>query len=37
MVLHSKRIILLGMFYKAYLNVYNFYYGIKVLVLLCLG
>ena len=36
MVLHSERIILLSMFYKAYLNVYYFYYSIKVL-LLCLG
>ena len=36
MVLHSVRIILLSMFNKAYLNVYNFYNGIKVL-LLCLG
>ena len=37
MVLHSERIILLNMFYKAYLNVYyNFYYSIKEL-LLCLG
>ena len=36
MVLHSERTILLSMFYKAYLNVYYFYYGIKVL-LLCLG
>ena len=35
MVLHSGRIILLSMFYKACLNVYYFYYGIKVL--LCLG
>ena len=35
MVLHSVRIILLSMFYKAYLNVYYFYYSIKVL-LLCL-
>ena len=29
MVMHSERIILLGMFYKAYLNVYYFYYSIK--------
>ena len=36
MVLHSERIILLSMFYKAYLNVYYFYYSIKEL-LLCLG
>ena len=36
MVLHSQRIILLSMFYKAYLNVYYFYYSIKKL-LLCLG
>ena len=36
MVLHSERVILLSMFYKAYLNVYYFYYSIKVL-LLCLG
>ena len=36
MVLHSERIILLSMFYKAYINVYYFYYSIKVLVL-CLG
>ena len=36
MVLHSERIILLSMFYKAYLNVYYFYYSIKVLSL-CLG
>ena len=36
MVLHSERLILLSMFYKAYLNVYYFYYSIKVL-LLCLG
>ena len=28
MVLHSERIILLSMFYKAYLNVYYFYYSI---------
>ena len=27
MVLHSQRIILLSMFYKAYLNVYYFYYS----------
>ena len=27
MVLHSERIILLSMFYKAYLNVYYFYYS----------
>ena len=36
MILHSERIILLSMFYKAYLNVYYFYYSKKVL-LLCLG
>ena len=36
MVLHSERILLLSMFYKAYLNVYCFYYNIKVLSL-CLG
>ena len=36
MVLHSERIILLNMFYKAYLNVYYFYCSIKEL-LLCLG
>ena len=36
MVLHSERIILLSMFYKAYVNIYYFYYSIKVL-LLCLG
>ena len=36
MVLHSERMILLSMFYKAYLNVYYFYYSIKEL-LLCLG
>ena len=36
MVLHSERIILLSMFYKAYLNVYYFYYSIKEL-LLCFG
>ena len=36
MVLHSERIILLSMFYKAYLNVCFFYYSIKEL-LLCLG
>ena len=36
MVLHSERIILLSMFYKAYLNVYYFYYSIKE-SLLCLG
>ena len=36
MVLHSERIILLSMFYKAYLNVYYFYYRINVLFL-CLG
>ena len=36
MVLHSERIILLSMFYKACLNVYYFYDSIKVL-LLCLG
>ena len=35
MVLHSERIIKLSMFYKAYLNVYYFYYSIKAL-LLCL-
>ena len=35
MVLHSERIILLSMFYKAYLNVYYFYFSIKEL-LLCL-
>ena len=35
MVLHSERIILLSMFYKACLNVYYFYDSIKVL-LLCL-
>ena len=28
MVLHSERKILLSMFYKAYLNVYYFYYSI---------
>ena len=28
MDLHSERIILLSMFYKAYLNVYCFYYSI---------
>ena len=28
MVVHYERIILLGMFYKAYLNVYYFYYSI---------
>ena len=33
MVLHSERIILLSMFYNAYINVYYFYYSIKVLVL----
>ena len=32
-VLHSERIILLSMFCKAYLNVYYFYYSIKVLLL----
>ena len=36
MVLHSERIILLSMFYKAYLNVYYIYFSIKVLSL-CLG
>ena len=36
MVLHSERIILLSMFHKHYLNVFYFYYSIKVL-LLCLG
>ena len=36
MVLHYERIILLSLFYKAYLNVYYFYYSIKEL-LLCLG
>ena len=36
MVLYFERKILLSMFYKAYLNVYYFYYSIKVL-LLCLG
>ena len=36
MVLHSERIILLSMFYKAFLNNYYCYYSIKVL-LLCLG
>ena len=36
MALHSEKIILLSMFYKAYLNVYYFYYSIKVLSL-CLG
>ena len=36
MVLHSERIILLSMFYKAYLNIYYFYYSIKELSL-CLG
>ena len=36
MVLHSERIILLSMFYKAYLNVNYFYYSINEL-LLCLG
>ena len=36
MVLHSERIILLSMFYKAYFNVCYFYYSIKEL-LLCLG
>ena len=36
MVLHSERILFLSMFYKAYLNVYYFYYSIKVLSL-CLG
>ena len=36
MVPHSERIILLSMFYKAYLNVNYFYYSIKLL-LLCLG
>ena len=33
MVLNSERIILLSMFYKAYSNVYYFYYSIKVLPL----
>ena len=33
MVLHSEGIILLSMFYKAYLNVYYFYYSIKELLL----
>ena len=36
MVLHSERIILLSMFYKAYLKVYYFFYSTKEL-LLCLG
>ena len=36
MVLHSERIILLSMFYRAYLNVNYFFYSIKEL-LLCLG
>ena len=36
MVLHSERMILLSMLYKAYLNVYYFYFSIKLL-LLCLG
>ena len=30
MVLYSERIILLSMFYKAYLNDYYFYYSLKV-------
>ena len=29
MVLHSERIILLRLFYKAYFNVYYFYYSIN--------
>ena len=36
MVLHSERIILLSMFYKAYFNVCYFYYSIKE-SLLCIG
>ena len=28
MVLHSERIVLLSIFYRAYLNVYYFYYSI---------
>ena len=35
MVLHSERIILLSMFYRAYANDYYFCYSLKVL-LLCL-
>ena len=31
MILHSERIILLSMFYKAYLNVYYFYYSVSIL------
>ena len=38
MVLHSERMILLSMFFKAYLNVYYFYYMFSIKeLLLCLG